>query len=129
MTYLEAVKTCLSKYADFKGRASRSEFWWFVLFQVVVSFVLGLISYSLQGLAALALLLPGLAVGARRLHDIGKSGWLQLVGLIPLIGWLLLIYWFVQPTTPGSNEYGDGPTGPVDLKIPGAPGTPGPGEQ
>lgn len=129
MTYLEAIKTCLAKYADFKGRASRSEFWWFALFQVVVSIVLGFISYSLQGLAGLALLLPALAVGTRRLHDIGKSGWLQLVWLIPIIGWLLLIYWLVQPTVAGGNEYGPGPSGPVDLKIPGAPGNPGPGEQ
>ncbi len=122
MTYLEAVKTCLSKYVDFKGRAGRSEFWWFVLFQVVVSVVLSFISYTLQGLANLALFLPAIAVGARRLHDIGKSGWFQLIGLIPLIGWLLLLYWFVQPSASGSNEYGSGPSGPSELKLPGAPG-------
>lgn len=122
MDFVQAVKTCLSKYADFKGRAGRPEFWWFVLLQVAVSFVLGMVSQSLQGLAALGLLLPAIAVGTRRLHDIGKSGWLQLVGLIPLIGWILLIYWFIQPGAEGGNEYGSGPTGPVDLKLPGGPG-------
>ena len=74
MDFVQAVKTCLSKYADFKGRAGRPEFWWFVLLQVAVSFVLGMVSQSLQGLAALLLLLPAIAVGTRRLHDIGKSG-------------------------------------------------------
>jgi len=122
MDFVQAVKTCLSKYADFKGRAGRPELWWFALFQVAVSVVLGLVSNSLQGLAALGLLLPAIAVGTRRLHDTGRSGWLQLVWLIPLIGWVLLIYWFVQPSAEGSNEYGSGPTGPVELKLPDAPG-------
>ena len=101
----KAVKTCFQKYVEFSGRAARPEFWWFALFQVVVLAVLGIISQTVEGLAALALLLPGLAVGARRLHDIGKSAWFLLVGLIPIIGWLVLIYWFVQPSA-ASNEYG-----------------------
>ena len=62
-----------------------------------------MVSDILYGLAALALLLPGLAVGSRRLHDIGKSAWLMLLGLIPVIGWILLIYWAVQPGDPAAN--------------------------
>ena len=101
----KAVKTCFNKYVEFKGRADRAEFWWFFLFQFVVLAIIGMVSNTLYVIAALALLLPGLAVGARRLHDIGKSGWFLLIGLIPLIGWLVLIYFFVQPSGP-ANEYG-----------------------
>ena len=108
MTFIEAVQACFKKYATFTGRAGKAEFWWFFLFQIVVSFALSMVSEMLRGLAGLALLLPALAVGARRLHDIDKSGWLQLLWLIPLIGWAVLIYWAVQPSGP-ANEYGDGP--------------------
>lgn len=101
----KAVKTCFNKYVEFKGRADRAEFWWFFLFQFVVLAIIGMVSNTLYVIATLALLLPGLAVGARRLHDIGKSGWFLLIGLIPLIGWLVLIYFFVQPSGP-ANEYG-----------------------
>ncbi|MGV3571831.1 MAG: DUF805 domain-containing protein [Ramlibacter sp.] len=105
MNFTEAVKACFQKYATFSGRAGRPEFWWFFLFQVGVFVVTGYISEIMYGIAALALLLPGLAVGARRLHDIGKSAWLLLVGLIPFVGFLVLVYWFVQPST-GPNAYG-----------------------
>jgi len=105
MTFVESIKTCFSKYADFNGRASRPEFWWWVLFVVLVSAATGAVSQMLSGLFSLAVLVPGLAVGARRLHDTDRSGWLQLVALIPLIGWLLLIYWCVQePKEP--NRFG-----------------------
>ena len=100
-----AVKTCFNKYADFNGRAARPEFWWFFLFQIVVLAITGLVSHILYGIVALALLLPGLAVGARRLHDIGKTAWLLLIGLIPFLGWLLLLYWFAQPSG-GANAFG-----------------------
>jgi uncharacterized membrane protein YhaH (DUF805 family) len=105
MNFTEAVKACFAKYATFTGRATRSEFWWFFLAQVIVLVVAAMISDILYGIAALAFLLPGLAVGARRLHDIGKSGWFLLIGLIPIVG-LILIYWFVQPSE-GANEYGN----------------------
>ena len=108
--FVNSVKTCFQKYADFTGRAARPEFWWFVLFQVVVLFVLGMVSQTLSSLASLAMLVPALAVGARRLHDIGKSGWLQLLGLIPIIGWILLIYWACQPGQPEANQYGAPPS-------------------
>ena len=106
----KAVKTCFTKYAEFTGRAARPEFWWFALFQFVVLTVIGMVSQVLYGIAALALLLPALAVGSRRLHDINKSAWLMLLWLIPVIGWILLIYWAVQPGDPAANSYGEPPS-------------------
>ena len=109
MNFVDAVKTCFTKYVGFEGRATRSEYWWWVLFLFAVSIVLALLNLGLVGnLFSLATLLPSVAVGARRLHDIGKSGWWQLIGLIPLIGWLVLIYWAVQPSE-GENAFGPAP--------------------
>ncbi|HEX9719660.1 MAG TPA: DUF805 domain-containing protein [Ramlibacter sp.] len=110
MNFSQAVATCLRKYVDFSGRAARPEFWWFFLFQVIVMAVTGMMSDILNGIAALALLLPGLSVGARRLHDIGKSAWFLLLGLIPILGFLVLLYWFVQPSAP-ANAYGPAESG------------------
>jgi len=109
VTFVESIKTCLSKYAAFEGRAGRPEFWWFMLFQFLVTLAISFVSQTLAGLASLALLLPIIAAQARRLHDIGKSGWLMLIGLIPLIGWIIVIYWSVQPGAQGANEYGQAP--------------------
>ena len=95
--FVSAVKSCFAQYAGFSGRAPRSEFWWFALFQLGVLVIATMISQVLYGIAALALLLPALAVGARRLHDIGRSGWWQLLSLTG-IGTLVLIYWWVQPS-------------------------------
>ena len=108
MTFGESIKTCFSKYADFEGRATRSEFWWWALFVFLASAATGIVSNMLSAVFSLAVLLPYVAVGARRLHDIDKSGWLQLVGLIPLIGWILLIFWFVQEGKE-PNRYGTAP--------------------
>lgn len=105
----KAVKTCFTKYAEFGGRAARPEFWWFALFQFVVMTVLGMVSSVLYGIAGLGLLLPALAVGSRRLHDVNKSAWLMLLWLIPVIGWILLIYWAAQPGDPAANSYGEPP--------------------
>ena len=123
MSFQDAVRVCLTqKYVDFSGRARRSEYWYFVLFGIIVSVVAGVIdgilgtrntlgSYGLiGGLASLALLLPNLGVGARRLHDTGRSGWWLLIGLVPLIGWIVLIVFFVQDSQP-DNQYGPNPKG------------------
>lgn len=96
MTFGESIQTCFAKYADFSGRASRSEYWWWVLFVFLATMATGVIGDKLSALFSLAVLLPGLAVGARRLHDIDKSGWFQLLYLIPLLGWAILVYWAVQ---------------------------------
>jgi uncharacterized membrane protein YhaH (DUF805 family) len=109
MNFGDAIKVCFSKYVGFEGRATRSEYWWWVLFIVLVSIALGVLKLQmLGGLFSLGVLLPSLAVGARRLHDIGKSGWWLLIYLIPLVGWLVLLFFAVQPSQAGSNEYGQG---------------------
>jgi uncharacterized membrane protein YhaH (DUF805 family) len=121
MDFTTAIRTCMTKYADFSGRARRSEYWYFFLFNVLVSIVASIVDNVLgtdtvtgtglvAGLASLALLLPSLAVCARRLHDISRSGWWLLVGLIPLVGWIVLIVWFVQDSH-GDNAHGPSPKG------------------
>ena len=113
MDFATAVKTVLAqKYAKFDGRAMRSEFWWFSLFSFITSLVLGIVDgvlgiALLQNIFGLAVLIPSLAVGARRLHDVGRSGWWQLIALT-VIGIFLLIYWYVQPSE-GDNQYGPPP--------------------
>lgn len=117
MSFQEAVSSGLSRYFDFNTRSSRSEYWYWVLFVILLSIIAAVIDGIIFGapilrtLVTLGLLVPGIAVGVRRLHDIDRSGWWYLIALIPLIGALVLIYWFVQPGTQGSNEYGDNPLG------------------
>lgn len=96
MTFGESIQTCFSKYADFSGRASRSEYWWWLLFVFLATMAASVVNDKVSALFSIAVMLPGLAVGARRLHDIDKSGWLQLLFLIPVIGWIILIYWAAQ---------------------------------
>lgn len=96
MTFVESVQTCFKKYAEFNGRASKSEYWWWILFVIVASLAGQMLGDVAGGLVSLATLLPSIAVAARRLHDIDKSGWWQLVYIIPLLGWGLMIYWCVQ---------------------------------
>lgn len=106
--FVTAVKSAFTNYANFEGRTSRAGYWWWVLFLVIMNAVLRMVSYALLGLWGLAVLLPGLAAGARRLHDIDKSGWNLLWGLIPVLGWLYVLYLAVQPGTPGPNRFGNG---------------------
>ncbi len=119
MGFQEAVTACLSKYVGFEGRAVRSEYWYWVLFIVIVTVVLNLVTAVLpgalgsiigvlSGLFALGTFLPGLAVSVRRLHDVDRSGWFLLIAFIPLIGALVLIYFMVQPGTPGRNRFDGG---------------------
>ncbi|GGZ43023.1 DUF805 domain-containing protein [Asticcacaulis endophyticus] len=99
MSMGDAIGVCLKKYFDFNGRASRSEFWWFYLFNVVFNIALAVLARltGLDGLISLSygLIIPGLAVGARRLHDINRSGWWQLIGFG--FGWFVLVYMLAQP--------------------------------
>ncbi len=96
MKLQESVKVCLAKYADFTGRATRSEYWWFVLFVVLVSAAASLVSHTLSGLFSLATLVPSLAAATRRLHDTNRSGWWQLVCLVPVVGLIVLIVFLAQ---------------------------------
>lgn len=114
MTFEEAVKTCLTaKYADFKGRASRSEFWWFYLFVCLVLFIFALVTillmlletstlnnvcFALLTLVMVALMLPMLSAMVRRLHDAGKSGWWYFISIIPWIGNLILLVLLLMPS-------------------------------
>jgi uncharacterized membrane protein YhaH (DUF805 family) len=115
--YLKALKN----YANFSGRARRKEYWYFTLFNLIVAFVLGFIdgmigSFSpeagmglLGGIYTLAVLIPGLAVLVRRLHDTERSGWWLLIALIPLIGAIVLLVFMVQDSKAGSNKFGENP--------------------
>ena len=109
MNFIEAVKTCLRNYAEFRGRATRPEFWWFMLFCALATTVVGILfGERASGAATLLLLLPALAVTARRLHDVGRSGWWQLL-ILPIfmgIGLLVLLYWWVQPSQLEQNRFG-----------------------
>ena len=104
-----------NKYADFNGRARRKEYWMYVLvycilFSIValIESFLGLRSF-LTGIVSLALLVPSLAVGVRRLHDVGKPGWWLLACLVPILGILYLLYLAVQDSQPGTNMWGPNP--------------------
>ena len=115
--YIEALR----KYAVFSGRARRKEYWFFILFNILIAAGLTLIdtfvgTYDtlrgvglLSGLYSLGMLLPSLAVGVRRLHDIGRTGWWLLIGIVPLIGPIVLLVFAVLESQPGDNQYGPNP--------------------
>lgn len=107
MTFQDAFATCMKKYADFSGRAVRSEYWWFALALFLIYMAAIIVSETLYWVAILAFFLPSLSVAVRRLHDIGKSGWWYLIAFIPIIGAIVLLYWFVQPSVQTINEYGE----------------------
>ncbi|MGR5061382.1 DUF805 domain-containing protein [Photobacterium sp. DNB22_13_2] len=119
----------LKKYAVFKGRARRQEYWYFFLFNIIISIALSMIDSALGNPGAgegagligtiysLAILIPSIAVGVRRLHDTGRTGWWMLLGLIPLIGVLVLMYFFVQDSQPVVNEYGPNPKDPSSINL------------
>jgi uncharacterized membrane protein YhaH (DUF805 family) len=99
MTFQDAIRICFSKYAEFGGRASRSEYWWFVLFVLLAGTALSVISPKLAMVFYLATLLPSLAVATRRLHDTRRSGWWQLVALVPIVGVFVLLYFLAQDSS------------------------------
>ncbi|HEX3809931.1 MAG TPA: DUF805 domain-containing protein [Rhizomicrobium sp.] len=116
---MEAInwfQTVVTKhYVDFQGRARRAEYWWYTLVYIVIYVILAIIQNILgtgailTGILSLALLLPSLGVSFRRMHDIDRSAWWLLLAFIPLIGAIILIYWFAQPGTAGSNQFGSDP--------------------
>lgn len=109
MDFQTAVRTGLSRYVDFSGRASRSEYWWFVLFQALVvaaAAILDIFVGFLQVLVTIGLILPGLAVAVRRLHDTDRSGWWFLISFVPLVGFVVLLVFLVARGTDGENRFG-----------------------
>ena len=109
--YLQALK----KYAVFKGRARRKEYWMFLLVNTIISFFIGIIGgvagiqEILGSLYTLAVIIPGTAVAIRRLHDTGRSGWWQFLVIVPILGWILLLIWLVKDSDEGHNKYGPNP--------------------
>jgi uncharacterized membrane protein YhaH (DUF805 family) len=102
--FIDPIK---NHYADFDGRVGRQEFWMFVLFNFLLGIGLGIIGIDLLAMVIqLALAVPSLAIGARRLHDTGRSGWWQLLSFIPIIGWIILIIWLATKTELVDNTYG-----------------------
>ena len=116
----------LKKYAVFDGRAQRAEYWYFFLFNIIISIILSILGKAigvfnitigtvgseiniLSLLYSLAVLIPGLAVSVRRLHDVSKSGWMILISLIPLIGTIWILVLTIRDSTPGENKYGPNP--------------------
>jgi uncharacterized membrane protein YhaH (DUF805 family) len=113
----------LKRYAEFSGRSRRKELWMFLLFNMIIAIVLtvagimlaaqgsslGTVFSALNLIYSLAVLVPSLAVEVRRLHDIGKSGWWLLMALVPIVGAILLLVWFVSDGQPGDNQYGPNP--------------------
>lgn len=118
MSFVDAVRSVLSQYVGFSGRARRSEYWWYVLFYVILAIVASIIDRAIgtdpgkvgivSSLLGLALFLPSLAVSVRRLHDTSRSGWWVLLGLIPLVGAIILLVWYCQDSHP-DNQYGPSP--------------------
>lgn len=129
MGMLEAVSSVFSKYVTFSGRARRAEYWWFTLFSTIMGIVMqiadGVVFGTkpmtepmampsigiIYGIWTLVILLPSVAVWVRRLHDIGRSGWWWLLLFIPIIGWIVLLYWAVKRGDIGPNAFGDDPIG------------------
>ena len=117
MGFSEAIKTCFTKYADFSGRARRSEYWYFALFVFLVNLVFNALSKAtganliaiLSSLFSIAILVPSLAVAWRRLHDIGKGGANYLFILIPIVGAIMLLVWFAKDGQVGDNAFGPDP--------------------
>ena len=115
MTFSEAVRSGFDHYVKFDGRASRPAFWWWFLFTVLVGIAANLLDLAIgtfgvfNGIVGLALLLPNLSVGIRRLHDTDRTGWWILIALIPLIGLIVLLIFYLQHGDPAENKYGPPP--------------------
>lgn len=110
---MEYFIRALQKYVEFSGRDTRRQYWMFALYWFLFAIVVSILDRTIgtelfSSLYSLAMLLPSLAIGARRLHDTGRSGWWQLIGLIPIIGTIILIVFLVQESKP-DNEYGPNP--------------------
>lgn len=120
MNFSEAIQSGFNNYVNFNGRAQRSAFWYWILFVWLAGIVASILDmavfgsdsiYPLSSIFTLGTILPNLAVGARRLHDTGRSGWWQLLWFLPIIGFIILLIWFIQQGEAGTNTYGPNPLG------------------
>ena len=116
MTFQESIDICFKKYAQGKGRASRSEYWYFYLFTVLVgiglTILLTMSNHStmvqlVSDLINLALIVPGITVLVRRFHDTNRSAWNMLWAFLPIVGWIIILVYLIEPGTPGANNYGN----------------------
>jgi len=103
MNFTESVQTCFTKYAEFNGRASRSEYWWFALAVALGCGILSAIAPVAYVIFALGTLIPSVAAATRRLHDTNRSGWWQLIILVPIVGFIVLLVFLAQESRPAIN--------------------------
>jgi uncharacterized membrane protein YhaH (DUF805 family) len=114
MSFTDAVRSGFENYVNFSGRSSRPAYWWWVLFAILIGIVANVLDLAIDVtifsiIVGLALFLPGLAVAVRRLHDTDRSGWWILIGLIPVIGFIVLLVFFIQKSDPVDNQHGPPP--------------------
>jgi uncharacterized membrane protein YhaH (DUF805 family) len=115
MGFTEAIKSGFDNYVKFDGRSARPAYWWWFLFAVLAAIGANIVDRAIldttliSALVGLGLFLPGLAVSVRRLHDIDHSGWWILIGLIPIIGFIVLIVFYVRQSDQGENRFGPAP--------------------
>ena len=130
MSFTESISSGFRRYFDFRTRSSRSEYWWWTLFALLVSVAMSILdavifggAAILDGLSSLALFIPGLAVAIRRLHDVDRSGWWFLM-VFTIVGIIFpLLYWYIKPGTRGTNRYGPDPLlSPAEVGFEGADG-------
>jgi uncharacterized membrane protein YhaH (DUF805 family) len=124
MGFGEAISAGFSNYVNFRDRASRSEYWYWILFVIIADAVAGIIDAALDihvvtSVFGLVTLIPNITVAIRRLHDLDRTGWWILIGFIPLVGWIVLLIWYCTRGTAGSNRFGPDPLAGVG--IPAAP--------
>ena len=124
MSFFSAVQACFANYATFRGRARRSEYWFFVLFMILCTLVAATLDGAIavntarhlnvfSTILSIVFFLPSLAVTARRLHDIGRSGWWMLISLVPIVGSIVLLVWLCTRGYEGPNRFGSDPIGPM----------------
>jgi uncharacterized membrane protein YhaH (DUF805 family) len=133
MSFSEAVRSGFDHYVKFEGRASRSAYWWWFLFEVIVGVVAVILDYAIFSslgvfyvLTSLGLLLPSLSVAVRRLHDTDRTGWWLLIYLVPFIGFIVLLVFFLTDSDPGPNQYGPAPEGATTAPAAAPPPPPPP---
>ena len=122
MNFFEAIQSGFNNYFNFSGRAQRSAFWYWTLFSIVGALIASVSDWAtfgiewgtvspINGIFSLITFIPCISVAARRLHDIGRTGWWLLLILVPIVGWIILIIWYCQQGEAGTNQYGPNPLG------------------